>query len=162
MAGERAIPILPCRAVEDVIPCYAALGFEEAFRQQRPNPYVVFHAAFAAGLREAFGKVPVAGIPRLLRPRRKLGSATGFSVVDPGGNWLRVYRDGASETTEAAPRGLELVLLSAARQSDARGEDAVAARMLDAGLARHPDAPAAVREEALAFRAELAERLSER
>ena len=53
------------------------------------------HAAFKAGLRERFGKVPIKGIPRLLPPRRKAGTATGFTVVDAGGNWLRFYRTAA-------------------------------------------------------------------
>lgn len=29
------------------------------------------HASFAAGLRAAYGKVPVAGIPRMTRPRKR-------------------------------------------------------------------------------------------
>lgn len=53
-------------------------------------------ADFAAGLRGARGSVPVEGVPRLLRLRRKAGTATGFSVVDTGGNWLRFYRQDAA------------------------------------------------------------------
>src|SRR5688572_32662013 len=34
---------------------------------------------FAAGLREMFGKLPVAGIPRITRPRKKYGTVRGFS-----------------------------------------------------------------------------------
>jgi hypothetical protein len=49
-----------------------------------------------AGLRAAYGKLPVTGIPRITRPRRKQGAAGGFTVVDPGGNWLRV----SSQTAE--------------------------------------------------------------
>lgn len=45
---------------------------------------------FAAGLRKAHGKLPVAGIPRITRPRKKYGTVRGFSVVDPGGNWLQI------------------------------------------------------------------------
>ena len=45
---------------------------------------------FAAGLRTAYGKLPIAGLPRITRPRRKQGAGAGFSVIDPAGNWLRI------------------------------------------------------------------------
>ena len=107
------------------------------------------HAAFAAGLRRAYGRLPVAGIPRILRPRGKQGTTAGFSVVDVGGNWLRVYRAGDVEE-DAAHRssGLARVLEVAARQGDARGDDRSALDVLDRGLARHPDAPAELLEPA--------------
>ena len=48
--------------------------------------------AFAAGLRAAYGKLPVSGFPRITRPRRRKNNdnRTGFSLVDPSGNWIRV------------------------------------------------------------------------
>ena len=52
---------------------------------------------FAAGLRAAHGKLPITGIPRITRPRRQQGTAGGFSVVDPGGNWLRVSARAAED-----------------------------------------------------------------
>ena len=70
------------------------------------------HAAWAAGLRAHLGRVPVAGTPRLLRPRRKQGTATGFTLVDPGGNWIRVYRAGGPGETGGT--GLQRVLRIAA------------------------------------------------
>jgi catechol 2,3-dioxygenase-like lactoylglutathione lyase family enzyme len=117
------------------------------------------HTSFKEGLRVSSGKVPTKGIPRLLPPRRKAGTATGFSVVDVGGNWLRFYATGASE--DEAPRtGLGRVIDVAARQGDARGDGARAVAVLDAGLLRYPNAPDAERDEALAYRAELVERLA--
>ncbi|TFC49068.1 hypothetical protein E3O47_12450 [Cryobacterium sp. TMT2-17-1] len=114
------------------------------------------HEAFKAGLRERFGQVPIKGIPRLLPPRRKAGTATGFSVVDVGGNWLRFYRHGSSENDPAERRsGLLRVVDVAARQGDSRGDEAQAIAVLDAGLARHPDAPPIEVFEALLYRAEL-------
>lgn len=65
-----------------------------------PDPDGLYHA-FATGLRATFGKLPTAGIPRILRPRKKHGTLRGFSVVDPGGNWLRVYRLGETEQDDA-------------------------------------------------------------
>ena len=49
-----------------------------------------FYADLSARLRGAYGKLPSVGIPRILRPRKRHGTVRGFSVVDPGGNWLRV------------------------------------------------------------------------
>ena len=59
---------------------------------------------FAAGLRKTHGKLPVTGIPRITRPRKKYGTVRGFSVVDPGGNWLRISRLGDSEERKTQPR----------------------------------------------------------
>lgn len=115
---------------------------------------------FAAGLKAELGRVPASGIPRLLRVRRKAGTASGFSVVDTGGNWLRFYRDGdTEESAEDRRTGLGRVIDVAARQSDARGLEAEALRALDNGLARYPDADPDVLAEALAFRAELLDRV---
>lgn len=120
---------------------------------------------FADGLRAHLGRLPTAGIPRLLRPRRKQGTATGFTLVDVGGSWLRFYRaaDAAAPEVPEDPReratGLARAVEVAARQGDARGDDAQALQALDAGLTRHPDAPPVERVRALAYRAELLHRL---
>lgn len=116
--------------------------------------------AFRAGLRAEFGRVPAAGIPRLLPLRRKAGTATGFSIVDAGGNWLRFYRTVAAED-DGGRTGLARVIDVAARQGDARGEDRQAIAVLDAGLLRYPDAPPVERVEALLYRAELCHRIGQ-
>ena len=54
-----------------------------------PDTGVIFDQ-FAAGLRREFGRLPISGIPRITRPRRKQGTSFGFTVVDPGGNWIRI------------------------------------------------------------------------
>ncbi|MEQ4305915.1 VOC family protein [Plantactinospora sp. B6F1] len=211
MPTELAIPGLPCRDLDDVLPFYTALGFEVTYRQQRPNPYAAvrrggielhffavpqfdpadsmgsvvllvpdtgeLHTAFAAGLRAAFGKVPVAGIPRMTRPRRRQGTAAGFTVVDPGGNWLRISRhgdpdeastsgtsgtgdggsagaDGSGDRTGPGGR-LTRVVATAARQADSHGDESAAIRVLENGLARHADAAPAQRLPALVYLAEL-------
>lgn len=132
------------------------------------------HASFAAGLRERYGRLPSAGVPRLLRPRRKQGTTTGFSVVDTGGNWLRFYgaadvaddaghaerAEGAEDGTRAT--GLARALEVAARQGDARGDHAQALAVLDRALARHPDAAPVDRVRALLYRAELLVRAGDR
>ena len=72
---------------------------------------------FAAGLRAAPGKLPVAGIPRILRPRKKYGAVRGFTVVDPGGNWLRISKLGESDEQDSAEvaDGLAQIVYVAAR-----------------------------------------------
>ena len=118
------------------------------------------HEAFSEGLRERFGKVPRSGIPRILPLRCKAGTASGFSVVDVGGNWLRFYLAGDHEETADEKReGLARVIDVAARQGDSRGDEAQAISVLDAGLLRYPDATAEERFEAVTYRAELTLRI---
>jgi catechol 2,3-dioxygenase-like lactoylglutathione lyase family enzyme len=66
------------------------------------------HRAFAAGMRAAYGKVLIAGIPRMTRPRarKNYDGVSGFSVIDPGGNWIRVVQhDGAAPDPDRDPAG---------------------------------------------------------
>ena len=115
---------------------------------------------FAAGLRKAYGKLPVAGIPRILRPRKKYGTVRGFSVVDPGGNWLRIYKLGDTEEEDSAEKaeGLAQILYVAARLGDAHGDETLALKTLENGLTRFANAPARDLAKALLYRAELAVR----
>jgi len=126
-----------------------------------PDPDALY-ASFADGLRRAMGRVPVAGIPRMVRPRKRWGTVYGFSVVDVGGNWLRISRMGDREpAADEATGGLAGVVEVAARLADAHGDDAQALATLERGIARHADAPAADRARALLYRAELAVRVGD-
>ena len=116
---------------------------------------------FAAGLRERFGKLPSSGIPRILRPRKRHGTVRGFSVVDPGGNWLRVSKLGDAEETREATTGLARVIENAARLGDAKGDDDEAVRLLENGLERFSDAPRIERARALLYLAELYARVGD-
>ena len=71
-----------------------------------PDPKQLFDA-FAAGLRSRYGRLPLAGFPRITRPRRRKNADgfTGFSLVDPGGNWIRVTGVGSATTTRLRIRG---------------------------------------------------------
>jgi hypothetical protein len=98
----------------------------------------------------------------MLRPRKKYGTVSGFSVIDPGGNWLRVYRLGESEQ-EDSPRkveGLVQIIHMAARLGDAHGDEALALKTLENGLRRYTEAPPLDRARAYLYQAELAIRLS--
>jgi len=126
-----------------------------------PDPEGLYRA-FAARLRESFGKLPAVGIPRILRPRKKYGSVSGFSVIDPGGNWLRVYRLGESEQEDSLGNagGLMQIILVASRLGDAHGDEALALKTLESGLRRYTQAPPLDRAKAYLYRAELAVRLN--
>jgi len=125
-----------------------------------PDPDTLYHA-FAAGLRKAYGKLPVAGIPRILRPRKRYGTVRGFTVIDPGGNWLRISKlgDTEQEATSENVEGLAQIINVAARLGDAHGDEALALKTLENGLARFLQAPAIERARAYLYRAELAVRL---
>ncbi|MEU4568611.1 VOC family protein [Micromonospora sp. NPDC023956] len=134
------------------------------------------HAAFAEGLRAAYGRVPVAGIPRMTRPRprKNADGLTGFSVVDPGGNWIRVSArpgtgpsagvDGppltparTEDRTGAPPGRLAEALRNAIVQADSRGDHRQAAKILDGALARSDaDDDPVLGVAALVYRAEIA------
>jgi hypothetical protein len=119
------------------------------------------HGAFAKGMRAEYGKVLVAGIPRMTRPRPRKNNdgVTGFSVIDPGGNWIRISARSTTASTRApAPTGrLAASLQNAVVQADSRGDHRRAARILDSALAR-PDAAddPITQVEALVYRAEVA------
>jgi hypothetical protein len=124
-----------------------------------PDPDELY-ASFASGLRAAYGKLPVAGVPRMVRPRKRWGTVYGFSVVDVGGTWLRFSKLGATEADDGeAEPGLGRIVDVAARLADAKGDDAGAMATLDRAIDRYPDAPAIDRARALLFRADLAVRL---
>src|SRR5689334_20584293 len=129
------------------------------------------HRAFAAGMRAAYGKVLVSGVPRMTRPRARKNAdgVGGFSVVDPGGNWIRVFQaaaptPGSALTPGSAPAGrLAKVLANAIVLADSKGDAGQAARILDSALARpQPDDDPVSHVEVLVYRAELAMVLQDR
>jgi hypothetical protein len=89
--------------------------------------------AFAAGMRSVHGKLLVSGIPRMTRPRLRNDRYTGFTVVDPGGNWIRIHK--AAKEPEAQTK-LAKAMENAARQADARGDEHQGLKILDGALKR--------------------------
>lgn len=88
-----------------------------------------------------------------------------FTVVDPAGNSLIFIRRDSSDATEgtyedgaelATGSKLALAIKTAARLRDFKADDAMAAKVLDAALAKNVTAAPAERARALAARAELA------
>jgi catechol 2,3-dioxygenase-like lactoylglutathione lyase family enzyme len=116
------------------------------------------HRSFADAMRAAYGKVLVAGLPRMTRPRvrKNMDGLTGFSIVDPGGNWIRVTASRAV-TPEVREGRLARALQNAVVLADSKGDHVQAVKILDGALAKaDQDDDAAVMVEALAYRAELA------
>ncbi|MFD9948295.1 VOC family protein [Nonomuraea sp. NPDC059023] len=198
MTGEKTVPLLPCRSIDEIAEFYEMLGFTKTYRQTRPNPYVTLKrddieigffgmpdfipedsygscvvvvpdtgelfGAFAEGMRAAYGKLLVSGIPRMTRPRKRKNADnhSGFTVIDPGGNWIRFMA--AQADTGAADADPPLTKLAASIRNavvmgDSHGNHDQAARILDTALRRDQDT-ATPKEllEALAYRAELATR----
>jgi hypothetical protein len=114
------------------------------------------YEAFAEGMRQKHGKVLVSGIPRMTRPRLRNDRYTGFSVVDPGGNWIRINK--AAQEPEATTK-LAKAMENAARQADARGDERQALKILEGALKR-ADATDPGFEEAQQYRDELVERIT--
>jgi hypothetical protein len=111
--------------------------------------------AFAAGMRAVHGKLLVSGIPRMTRPRLRNDRYTGFTVVDPGGNWIRINK--AAQEPEATTN-LAKAMENAARQADSRGDERQALKILEGALKKaagdEPEFPAAQE-----YRDELVERI---
>lgn len=116
--------------------------------------------ALAAGLRERYGRLPVSGFPRITRPRprKNVGGVTGFSLIDPAGNWIRFFRRGAVEDA-SPPSPLRTALDNAVVLADSKGDDAQAAKILRGAVKRASDGDPA-KSEAEEFLAELDERLA--
>ncbi|WP_311212209.1 MULTISPECIES: hypothetical protein [unclassified Arthrobacter] len=128
---------------------------------------MALYEAFAAGMRAVHGKVLVAGIPRMTRPRKRknTGNAAGFSVVDPGGNWIRIFHntDTADDSTDEPTSQLAKAMQNAVVLGDSKGDTRQAARILDSALNRHrASTPVIDLVEALVYGAELSMRLGDR
>lgn len=125
---------------------------------------------FAERLRAAYGRVPTTGFPRMTkpRPRKNADGLSGFAIVDPAGNWLRVVRDASASTASdgsdaadqpaSAPTRLGEALRNAIVLADSKGDVAQAAKILGGALGRASDDDPAV-DEAREFFSELTERL---
>ena len=123
------------------------------------------YRSFAAAMREAHGKLLVSGIPRMTRPRKRKNAdnLSGFAVIDPGGNWIRIMAaKPESNDDEPPPSKLGALLQNAVVMGDSHGFDERAAQILDGALARNADTASATElVEALAYRAELASRVND-
>jgi hypothetical protein len=112
--------------------------------------------AFAAGMRSVHGKLLISGIPRMTRPRLRNHRYTGFTVVDPGGNWIRINK--SAQEPEAHTK-LAKAMENAARLADAKGDERQALRILEGALERTDGSEPELRD-AQAYRDELVKRIT--
>ncbi len=143
----------------------AALGFTVRYRQVRPNPYVALeghgfplHYYRLEGHRaeESYSTCGVVGADTgaLMEAR----GPSGFSLIDPAGNWIRILCDGAEQPMgEVSP--LRESLLNAIVLADSNGDSAQALKILQ-GAVRRADRADVAMSEALEFLDELHARLS--
>ncbi|HEU5484372.1 MAG TPA: VOC family protein [Microlunatus sp.] len=122
---------------------------------------------FATGLRNRFGRLPVQGAPRITRPRKRVNNEglTGFSLVDPAGNWIRVSRRapaGSSDAEHDDAGRLARALDNAVVLADSHGNPRQAQKILAGAVQREADAPVRELAPALGFLAELALRVGDR
>ncbi|WP_147452059.1 VOC family protein [Corallococcus sp. CA041A] len=120
------------------------------------------HARFLDALRKAYGRTPVRGLPRMTRMRK---GQSRFTLTDPSGNSLMFIRrdepDGYGDDGNTPTSILGKALKTARRLRDFKGDDAAAAKVLDAALKKPDAGTEKEREQALADRAELAVALGE-
>jgi hypothetical protein len=114
------------------------------------------HRTFSDALRRKYGRLPIAGFPRITRFKP---GQTRFTVTDPSGNSVIFIKRSAHEgggRVNLNLTGLAKAVETAAKLRDESGDDESAAKVLDVALARYADAPPLDRARALAARAELA------
>jgi catechol 2,3-dioxygenase-like lactoylglutathione lyase family enzyme len=117
------------------------------------------HRSFSEALRQKYGKLPIAGFPRITRFK---AGQTRFTLTDPSGNSIIcVKRSAHGGGSREKLTGLAKALDTAAKLRDESGDDESAAKVLDVALGRYREAVALDRARALAARAELAVALGE-
>jgi hypothetical protein len=132
------------------------------------------YALFSQGLRDKYGRIPLRGRPRITRPRRRANNAglSGFSLIDPAGNWIRVTRRADDENqpqsvndrtawVSAGGGPLARAVENAVVIADSHGDEVQAQRVLAGAIARQAAAPVAERAAAWAYLAELRMRLDD-
>lgn len=113
-----------------------------------------WHEHFASGLRNAYGAVPVSGLPRITRLRP---NQNGFAIFDPDGHML-VFLDPALPGPAYAEPESELARLRTQAEflRDTYANDVAAARMLDRAIASADGSERVELGRILAQRAEIA------
>lgn len=122
------------------------------------------HAAFRAGLKAAYGRVPTRGLPRLGALGDTSHGMRQFLMTDPGGNCLRVAQPlSENQHHRPAPRGtFARALHHAALFADSKDDPARAARVLDRALSVVDERPSPEEHlRLLVLRADVAARLGD-
>ncbi|WP_447036442.1 bleomycin resistance protein [Streptomyces sp. DSM 118878] len=122
------------------------------------------HAAFRAGLKAAYGRIPTRGLPRIGPLKDMSYGVRQFLMTDPGGNCVRVGRPISDDPSlrpvpkETFARALHLADLFVDSKQDLPG----AAKIIDKALDRTDERPTAEQElRLLVLRADVAQRLDD-
>ena len=121
------------------------------------------YAAFRAGLKEAYGRIPTRGLPRLGPLKDMSYGMRQFLMTDPGGNCVRVGQP-TSEDQSHRPAPKETfarALHQASLLADSKDDPAGAARVVDKVLATGEKPPDPLLVRLLVLRADVAVRLGD-
>lgn len=122
------------------------------------------YAAFRAGLKEAYGRVPARGLPRIGPLKDMSYGMRQFLMTDPGGNCVRVGQP-TSEDQHHRPAPRETfarALHHASLLADSKEDPALAAKVIDRVLGLEGEKPTEVRLlQLLVLRADVAARLGD-
>lgn len=122
------------------------------------------YEAFRTGLREAYGRVPTRGLPRLGALKDTSHGTRQFLMTDPGGNCVRVAQPLSDDQHHRpAPEGtFARALHQAALFADSKDDPKAAARVLDRVLRLEDERPTPVQLlRLLVLRADVADRLGD-
>ncbi|WP_216587024.1 bleomycin resistance protein [Streptomyces brasiliscabiei] len=121
------------------------------------------YAAFRAGLRAAYGRIPTRGLPRLGPLKDMSYGMRQFLLTDPGGNCVRVGQPISEDQShrpapeEPFARALHLASLLA----DSKDDPAGAARVVDRALGSAAEPAPSLLVRLLVLRADVAVRLGD-
>jgi hypothetical protein len=122
------------------------------------------YADFRAGLKQALGRIPTRGIPRIGAIGDMSYGVRQFLLTDPGGNIIRIgqplEKADAPATTQPLPR-LERALEAARLLLYSKLDPETTARVIDDALAATPDASDVLRAQARILRADAANALGD-
>ncbi|MEV6122576.1 VOC family protein [Streptomyces sp. NPDC052077] len=122
------------------------------------------HDAFRARLKEAYGRIPTRGLPRIGPLRDTSYGMRQFLVTDPGGNCLRIgERTSREQHHRPAPGGpVSRALHHASLLADSKEDPESAARVLDRILGAADERPTPAQSlRLLVLRADVAGRLGD-
>lgn len=111
---------------------------------------------FRTALKHHYGRILTVGIPRMTRLRVNSEDHLAFTVIDPGGNWIRFFEATKREHEAVKSTALSRAIHAAEFLRDSKGDEAAAAESLDKALAKADAGTPAQRVQALIIRAGLA------
>ncbi|MED2257755.1 MULTISPECIES: VOC family protein [Brevibacillus] len=125
------------------------------------------HKEFCENLKNAYGKVPSRGFPRITKPNNLVEDRR-FNLIDPAGNRLLIGQKHASaapvqteQTVMAQPSRFANAFETAYRLAYAKDEPAEAAKVLDLVFSKAEEASASLRYKAYVLRADIAASMDE-